>query len=60
MDDSRLGLYRLMDCAQQERVKRELGVCFADLYDALDDVRDLSRELEHAMDRIFHGEKSNR
>ncbi|MDE2213411.1 MAG: hypothetical protein KGJ34_02685 [Patescibacteria group bacterium] len=60
MNDPKLGLYRLLDCAQQERVTGELSVCFADLYDALSDTKDLTRELEKTIDRLLYGEKDTR
>ena len=55
MEHTRTYLFGLMDPAQQERVTRELSIAYCDVYDSLDEVRDLVRDLERTINRVLYG-----
>lgn len=55
MDNVKLGLFRLVGYEDRKRLEEDLNVSFADIYDALDDVRTNVRRLEKDLDTVFYG-----
>lgn len=52
--DKPQGLLRFIGSPQREKIEREIGVTFEDLYNSIEDTRDNLRDLEKSLDQIFY------
>ncbi len=59
-NDKQLGLFRYTDYATQREIDSDLGLCFEDLFDSVDSVRESAVEAEQVIKRILFGESYGR
>lgn len=51
-----LGLLRLTGFSERQKIEHDVKMCFSDVYETIDGMQDLTRDLEMTLNRIFHGE----